>query len=62
MTAAARNLPWPKRVDVSLLCFIAMVIAYCDRVNLSVAAPSILKEYQRDPIRGHSASGREDPL
>ena len=42
------RLPWPKRVDVALLCFVAMVIAYCDRVNLSVAAPTILKEYGWD--------------
>ncbi len=44
----ARLLPWPKRIDVSLLCFLALVIAYCDRVNLSVSAPSILKEYGWD--------------
>src|SRR3954447_13513123 len=43
-----RWLPWPKRVDISLLAFAAMVIAYCDRVNLSVAAPSIMREYRWD--------------
>ncbi len=42
--ATVRLLPWPKRVDIALLCFIALVIAYCDRVNLSVAAPTILRE------------------
>src|SRR5258706_7239162 len=42
--APVRLLPWPKRVDIALLCFIALVIAYCDRVNLSVAAPTILRE------------------
>ncbi|MBM3775437.1 MAG: ACS family MFS transporter [Acidobacteria bacterium] len=43
-----RLLPWPKRVDIALLCFIALVIAYCDRVNLSVAAPTLLREYGWD--------------
>lgn len=46
-----RLLPWPKRIDVALLCFTALVIAYCDRVNLSVAAPSIIKEYGWDTAR-----------
>jgi MFS family permease len=46
-----RRLPWPKRVDISLLCFVALVIAYCDRVNVSVAAPSIMKEYGWDTAR-----------
>lgn len=45
---ASRLLPWPKRLDVALLSFLAVVIAYCDRVNLSVAAPTILKEYGWD--------------
>ena len=45
---ARRILPWPKRVDIALLSFIAVVIAYCDRVNLSVAAPTIIKEYGWD--------------
>jgi MFS family permease len=43
-----RLLPWPKRVDITLLCFIALVIAYCDRVNMSVVAPTLLKEYGWD--------------
>lgn len=45
---ADRWLPWPKRVDISLLAFGAMVIAFCDRVNLSVAAPAIMQEYHWD--------------
>jgi len=50
-TLAARPkrwLPWPKRVDVALLAFVALVIAYCDRVNISVAAPSMMREYGWD--------------
>jgi len=43
--ASSRRLPWPKRVDIALLCFLAILIAYCDRVNLSVAAPTMLREY-----------------
>lgn len=46
--AVRRIFPWPKRLDVALLSFIAVVIAYCDRVNLSVAAPTIIKEYGWD--------------
>jgi MFS family permease len=46
-----RLFPWPKRIDIALLCFTALVIAYCDRVNLSVAAPSIIKEYNWDTAR-----------
>jgi sugar phosphate permease len=43
-----RWLPWPKRLDVALLAFFALVIAYCDRVNISVAAPSMMREYGWD--------------
>lgn len=43
-----RLLPWPKRLDISLLCFLALVIAYCDRVNMSVAAPTLIREYGWD--------------
>jgi ACS family glucarate transporter-like MFS transporter len=43
-----RWLPWPKRIDISLLSFLALLIAYCDRVNMSVAAPVIMKEYGWD--------------
>ena len=35
-------------MDIALLCFTALVIAYCDRANMSVAAPSMLKEYGWD--------------
>lgn len=38
-------------MDLALLCFSALVIAYCDRVNLSVAAPSIIREYGWDTAR-----------
>lgn len=43
-----RLLPWPKRLDIALLSFLALLIAYCDRVNMSVAAPLIMKEYGWD--------------
>jgi MFS family permease len=49
--AAARLLPWPKRFDVALLGFLAQLIAYCDRVNLSVAAPMISSEYGWTPAQ-----------
>jgi hypothetical protein len=35
----------PKRLDISILSFVALLIAYCDRVNMSVTAPLIMKEY-----------------
>jgi len=44
----ARSLPWPKRIDVSLLCFLGLLIATCDRINIAVAAPSIMREYGWD--------------
>jgi sugar phosphate permease len=43
-----RLFPWPKRLDIALLSFLALLIAYCDRVNMSVAAPLIMKEYGWD--------------
>jgi sugar phosphate permease len=46
--ARRRWLPWPKRIDVALLAFAALVIAYCDRVNISVTAPSMMREYGWD--------------
>lgn len=49
--AAPRIPPWPKRVDVAVLCFLAQLIAYCDRVNMSVSAPSIMREYHWDTAR-----------
>ena len=43
-----RRLPWPKRVDIALLCFAAVVISHCDRINISVAAPFVMKERHWD--------------
>jgi hypothetical protein len=43
--SSRRWLPWPKRIDIALLSYKALVIAYCDRVNISVAAPSMMREY-----------------
>lgn len=45
MMEGSRLLPWPKRVDVVVMCFLAQLIAYCDRINMAVAAPSIMREY-----------------
>lgn len=39
-----RLLPWPRRVDVALLCFVANLIAHCDRVSISVAMPAMMRE------------------
>lgn len=39
------QLPWPRRVDMALLCFAANVIAHCDRVSLGAAAPLMMQEY-----------------
>ncbi len=39
-----RRLPWPRRVDVALLCFLANLIAHSDRVSLSVAMPVMMRE------------------
>lgn len=46
-----RWLPWPRRFDIALLAFLAQLIAYCDRVNLSVAAPMIAAEYGWSPAQ-----------
>jgi MFS family permease len=51
LTNARRWLPWPKRFDVALMSFLAQLIAYCDRVNLSVAAPMIAAEYGWSPAQ-----------
>ncbi len=40
-----RTVPWPRRVDVALLCFLANVIAHCDRVSISAAVPAMMAEY-----------------
>ncbi len=39
-----RRLPWPRRVDVALLCFLANLIAHSDRVSISVAMPAMMRE------------------
>lgn len=39
-----RRVLWPVRVDIAILSFLALVIAYCDRVNISVAAPAIMRD------------------
>ena len=36
---------WPKRMTVLILAFIAFVICYLDRVNISIAAISMQKEF-----------------
>lgn len=45
-----RWLPWPKRFDIAILSFFALVIALCDRVNMAVAAPMIMQEYRWDTV------------
>ena len=46
-----RHLPWPKRADVALLSFLAMMIALADRINLSVTAPVLMKERGWDTLQ-----------
>jgi len=46
-----RLLPWPKRLDIALLSFFAMMIALCDRINMSVAAPVLMKERGWDTVQ-----------
>lgn len=43
-----RRLPWPRRVDVALLCFLANLIAHSDRVSISVAMPVMMREHGWD--------------
>jgi MFS family permease len=50
-TPFVRHLPWPKRIDVALLSFIAMVISLADRINISVAAPILMKERGWDTVQ-----------
>jgi MFS transporter, ACS family, solute carrier family 17 (sodium-dependent inorganic phosphate cotransporter), other len=38
----------PHRITVALICFVALVIAYCDRVNVAVAAPQIMAQRHWD--------------
>lgn len=46
-----RRWPWPKRWNIAFLCFIAQITGYCDRVNMSVAAPALMHERGWDTIR-----------
>ena len=46
-----RRLPWPKRIDVAILAFLAMVIGLADRINISVAAPMLMKERGWDTVQ-----------
>ena len=46
-----RRLLWPKRWDVAILCFLAQIIGYCDRVNISVAAPALMRERHWDTVQ-----------
>ncbi|MBI3665006.1 MAG: MFS transporter [Acidobacteria bacterium] len=49
---------WPRRLEIAFLSFLALLIAYCDRVNLSVAAPRIMQEYHWDTAQmGWALSG-----
>jgi len=50
-SSSRRPLSWPKRVDVALLAFLAMMIALADRINLSVAAPVLMKERGWDTVQ-----------
>lgn len=43
-----RRRPWPRRVDIALLCFLANLIAHSDRVAISVAMPFMMREYGWD--------------
>lgn len=38
-------MPSPRRFYICVLCFLGLLIATCDRVNISVAAPSIMREH-----------------
>jgi len=46
-----RLLPWAKRFDIAVLCFLGLLIATCDRANISVAAPSMMREHGWDTTR-----------
>jgi MFS family permease len=39
------------RVVIAMMCFVALVIAYCDRVNVAVAAPQIMLERHWDTLQ-----------
>jgi MFS family permease len=52
MTSQISNHPkpgrWPKRLNLVLLFFTSNLICYMDRVNISITAPLIMKEYNWD--------------
>lgn len=48
---ASRRIPWSKRVDIALLCFVALIISYCDRGNLAIATPEIMKQYHWNTVQ-----------
>ena len=52
MSSESSNHPkpnrWPKRLNLVILFFTSNLICYMDRVNISITAPSIMKEYSWD--------------
>ncbi|MGA8531483.1 MAG: MFS transporter [Acidobacteriaceae bacterium] len=46
-----RNRSSDRRFQIAIFCFILLLIAYCDRVNLATAVPSIMSQYGWDSIR-----------
>src|SRR5215510_15458144 len=40
---------WPQRLNVVVLLFLSVVVLYMDRVNISVVAPVLMKEWGWDP-------------
>lgn len=48
---SGHRLPWPKRWDIAILCFLAQIVGYCDRVNMSVAAPALMRERHWDTVQ-----------
>jgi MFS family permease len=52
MSSKSSNHPkpnrWPKRLNLVLLFFTSNLICYMDRVNISITAPLIMKEYNWD--------------
>ena len=39
---------WPKHLNLVILFFTSNLICYMDRVNISITAPLIMKEYNWD--------------
>jgi len=52
MSSEISNIPkpnrWPKRLNLVILFFTSNLICYMDRVNISITAPLIMKEYNWD--------------